>query len=184
MTKTPLHPTVEELLEKLREARRGGGEEATRLEQVRRYRELLAECPTFTPALLELGRLLQLTDEPGVEAEAAFVEIQRLLEQAVQVSGREAATVVELGYFLDTIRDASEKATPLYEEGAAKSLETLEDAWAGLLRAWVFERTKESLEKALRLGELAEKLFPDSGRIQDNVHRARRMATEDGLLKP
>ena len=184
MTKTPLHPTVEELLEKLREARRGGGAEATRLEQVRRYRELLAQCPTFTPALLELGRLLQLTDEPGVEAEAAFVEIQKLLEQAVQVSGREAATVVELGYFLDTIRNASEKATPLYEEGAARALETLEDAWAGLLRAWVHERTKESLEKALRLGELAEKLFPDSGRIQEEVHRARRMATEDGLLKP
>lgn len=184
MTKTPLHPTVEELLEKLREARRGRGAEATRLEQVKRYRELLAECPTFTPALLELGRLLQLTDEPGVEAEAAFVEIQKLLEQAVQLSGREAAPVVELGYFLDTIRNAPEKATPLYEEGAARALETLEDAWAGLMRAWVHERTKESLEKALRLGELAEKLFPDSGRIQGVVHDARNTATHDGLLKP
>lgn len=178
------HPTVEELVQKLREARQGGGAEAFRLEQVKRYRQLVAECPTFTPALLELGRLLQLTDEPGVEAEEAFVEIQRLLEQAVQASGREASTVVELGYFLDTIRNASEKATPLYEEGASRALETLEDAWAGLMRAWVHERTKESLEKALRLGELAEKLFPDSGRIQGVVHDARSTATHDGLLKP
>jgi hypothetical protein len=184
MTKMPLHPTVEELLQKLREARQGGGAEPFRLEQVRRYRELLAECPTFTPALLELGRLLQLTDEPGVEAEAAFVEIQRMLEQAVQVSGREAATVVELGYFLDTLRNAPEKATLLYEEGAAKALETLEDAWAGLLRAWVHERTKESLEKALQLGELAEKLFPNSGRIQGEVYSVRNTAIHDGLLKP
>ncbi|AKJ08290.1 hypothetical protein ATI61_1317 [Archangium gephyra] len=184
MTKTPLHPTVEELLEKLRRAREGRGTEPLRLEQVKRYRELVAEHPTFTPALLELGRLLQLTDEPGVETEEAFVEIQRLLEQAVEVSGREAATVVELGYFLDTIRNSSERATPLYEEGAAKALGTLEDAWAGLLRAWLHERTKESLTKALELSELAEKLFPDSGRIQGDVFRARQMATEDGLLKP
>jgi hypothetical protein len=184
MTRTLLHPTVEELLGKLHEARRGGGAESSRREQVRRYRELLEECPTFTPALLELGRLLQLTDEPGVEAEETFVEIQKLLEQAVQVSGREASTVVELGYFLDTIRDASEKATELYEEGAEKALETLEEAWAGLLRAWVHERTKESLEKALRLGELAEKLFPDSGPIQGVIHDARNTAIHDGLLKP
>ncbi|HYO58223.1 hypothetical protein [Archangium sp.] len=178
------HPTVEELLQKLQAARQGGGAEPFRLEQVRRYRELLAECPTFTPALLELGRLLQLTDEPGVDAEEAFVEIQKLLEKAVQVSAREASTVVELGYFLDTIHNASEKATKLYEEGAAKALETLEDAWAGLLRSWVHERTKESLEKALRLGELAEKLFPDSGRIQGVVHDVRSTAVHDGLLKP
>ncbi|MCY1082766.1 hypothetical protein [Archangium lansingense] len=184
MTKTLLHPTVEELLERLREARKGGGAEASRREQVKRYRELLAECPTFTPALLELGRLLQLTDEPGVEAEAAFVEVQRLLEQAVQVSAREANAVVELGYFLDTIRNAPEEATTLYEEGATKALKTLEDAWAGLLRAWIHERTKESLEKALRLSEVAEKLFPDSGRIQGVVQDARNTAIHDGLLKP
>jgi hypothetical protein len=184
MTKTLLPPTVEELLGRLREARQGGSAESSRPERVRRYRELLAECPTLTPALLELGRLLQVTDEPGVDAEKAFVEIQRLLEQAVEVSGREAAAVVELGYFLDTIRNSSEKATPLYEEGAARALKTLEDAWAGLLRAWVHERTKESLEKALELSELAEKLFPESGRIQGVVHDARNTAIHDGLLKP
>ncbi|PTL83345.1 hypothetical protein [Vitiosangium sp. GDMCC 1.1324] len=184
MTRTPLHPSVEELLEALREARRGGGAAEARLEQVKRYRELVAKSPTFTPALLELGRLLELTDEPGVDAEEAFAEVQRLLEQAVQVSAREANAVVELGYFLDTIRNAPEEATKLYEEGAATALETLEDAWAGLLRAWVHERTKESLEKALRLGEQAEKLFPDSGRIQLEVIRVRQLAIADGVLKP
>lgn len=184
MTKTASHPDVAELLARLREARRGGGAEETRAEQVRRYRELLAECPTFTPALLELGRLLQLTDEPEKEPEQWLAEVQALLEQAVWVSGREAATVVELGYFLDTLRDSPQAALRLYEEGAATALETLEDAWAGLLRGWVHERTKASLEKALRLAEVAEKLFPDSGRIQGVVHDARRIASLDGLSSP
>ena len=182
MTKKPLHPSVEELAERLRAARRAGAPGSA--ERLRLHRELAEENPAFTPNLLELARQLQLTDEPGVEAEEAFAEGQRLLEQAVEVSDRSAPTVVELGYFLDTIRNASEKATPLYEEGAAKALKTLEDAWAGLMRAWVHERTKESLEKALELGELAEKLFPDSGRIQGVVHDARNTAIHDGLLKP
>jgi hypothetical protein len=176
-----MHPSVEELAERLREARRAGAPGDP--ERLRLHRELAATCPTFTPNLLELARQLQLAEEPGRETEAAFAEAQRLLEQAVVGSERSAPAVVELGYFLDTVRDAPGEATKLYEEGAAKALGTLEDAWAGLLRAWVHERTKESLEKALRLGEQAEKLFPDSGRIQGLVHDARRMATLEGLPK-
>ncbi len=182
MTKTPLHPRVEELVARLQKAREAG--KPGDPERLRLHRELAADSPTFIPNLLELGRQLQLADEPGRDAEEAFAEVQRLLEQAVVGSERSAPAVVELGYFLDTLRDDSAAATKLYEEGAAKALETLEDAWAGLLRAWVHERTKESLEKALRVGDLAEKLFPDSGRIQGVVHDARRLATLDGYLKP
>jgi hypothetical protein len=182
MTKTPLHPSVEELLARLQEARKAG--KPGDPERLRLHRELAKDSPTFIPNLLELGRQLELADESGRDAEEAFAEVQRLLEQAVVGSERSGPAVVELGYFLDTIRDDSEAATKLYEEGAAKALETLEDAWAGLLRSWVHERTKESLEKALRLGELAEKLFPDSGRIQGEIQRARQMAIDDGLLKP
>ena len=88
-------------------------------------------------------------------------------------SKRGAPSLVELGYFLDTLRDTPAEATALYEEGAARALETLEDAWAGLLRSWVHARTPESLRKALRTSALAEQLFPDSGRIQGVVHDAR-----------
>jgi hypothetical protein len=181
MTRTALHPGVEELVERLRAARKAGAPGAP--ERLRLQRELAADCPTFIPNLLDLARQLQVADEGDRDAEEAFAEVQRLLEQAVVGSERSGPALVELGYFLDTIRDASEKATPLYEEGAARALETLEDAWAGLLRAWVHERTKESLEKALRLGEVAEQLFPDSGRIQGVVQEVRNTARRDGLLK-
>ena len=181
MTKTTLHPGVKEAVERFRAARKAGAQGTP--ERLRLQRELAADCPTFTPNLLDLARQLQLADEPNRQAEETFAEVQRLLEQAVVGSERGGPAVVELGHFLDTLQNAPEKATPLYEEGAARALETLEDAWAGLLRAWVHERTKESLEKALRLGELAEKLFPDSGRIQGVVQDAHNTARRDGLLK-
>ncbi len=181
MTKTALHPGVEVVVERLRAARKAGAPGEP--ERLRLQRELAADSPTFIPNLLDLARQLQVADEGDRDAEEAFAEVQRLLEQAVVGSERSGPTVVELGYFLDTLRNAPEKATPLYEEGAARALETLEDAWAGLLRAWVHERTKESLEKALSLGELAERLFPDSGRIQGVVQDARNTARRDGLLK-
>lgn len=181
MTKTDPHPEVAELLERLREARRAGA--PGHPERLHLHRKLAELCPSFTPNLLELARQLQLADEPDQEADESFSEIQRLLEQAVAGSERSASTVVELGYFLDTVRDAPEQATKLYEEGAARALETLEEAWAGLLRAWVHERTRESLERALRLAEQAERLFPDSGRIQGAVQDVRRTARRDGLLK-
>ena len=179
MTKTAQPPSVEEFAERLRAARRAGAPGTP--ERLRLHRELAAEVPTFIPNLLELARQLQLADEPGRGGEETFAEVQRLLERAVEGSERGGPAVVELGYFLDTVRDASEEAAKLYEEGAHKALETLEDAWAGLLRAWVHQRTKESLQKALRLGELAEKLFPDSGRIQGVVHEARQTAIHEGL---
>jgi hypothetical protein len=180
------HPTIEDLLEKLQVARRARGEARAPggPEPLRLYRELVAACPAFTPALLDLGRLLQLVDEPGVEDARAFAEIQRLLEQAVRASNREAAPLVELGYFLDTVRQTPQEAFALYEEGAARAQQVLEEAWAGMLRFWKHERTKESLEKALRLGELAEKVFPGSSRIQGAVHEVRQCAVSDGLLPP
>lgn len=87
---------------------------------------------------------------------------------------------MELGSFLDTFHNSPD-AERLYEEGAARSLETLEDAWAGLLRFWKHERTRESLTKALPLAEVAEKVFPGSSRIREHVEDVRRYAAEEGL---
>ncbi|WP_338863063.1 hypothetical protein [Myxococcus stipitatus] len=178
------HPTAAELMKRLLAAREAGDANHASAEQLRLLRELTRDAPTFTPALLELARLLQLTDEPGVDAEVTFTEVQRLLEQAVSVSRRSASSLVELGYFLDVVRGREDDAATLWEESAGKSLKTLEQAWAGLLRGWSDARTKESLEKALRLAERAEKVFPDSLRLLDEVELVREYARQDGLLKP
>jgi tetratricopeptide (TPR) repeat protein len=176
------HPSLDELTAMFQAARKEGEADKNNPEQLRLHRELLAACPAFTPNLLRLARLLQLIDQPEVDAQKSFAEAQRLLEQAVQSTERSAPSLVELGYLLDDLRNAPEDAFTLYQEGAAKALETLEYAWAGMIRYWTDTRTRESLSQALQLGERALKVFPESERILYYVTDARRYAMQQGLL--
>ncbi|NTX02665.1 hypothetical protein HUA74_06780 [Myxococcus sp. CA051A] len=178
------HPTADELMKRLLATREAGDATPASPEQLRLLRELTRDAPTFAPALLELARLLQLAEEPGVDPEVTFTEVQRLLEQSVSVSRRNPAALVELGYFLDVIRGREDDAMTLWEEGSSHALKTLEQAWAGMLRGLGDTRTKESLEKGLRLAERAEKVFPDSPRLLDEVELVREYARQDGLMKP
>lgn len=176
------HPSLDELTAMFQAARKAGEADKDNPEQLRIHRELLAACPAFTPNLLRLARLLQLIDQPSVDARESFSEAQRLLEQAVQSSERSAPSLVELGYFLDDLHNAPDDAFALYQEGADKSLETLEYAWAGMIRHWTDKRTRESLSQALQLGERALKVFPDSERILYYVTDARRYAAQQGII--
>jgi hypothetical protein len=176
------HPSLEEMMARMRAAREAGSVNEASPEQLRLLRELARDCPAFTPNLLELARLLRLTDEPEVDTEEAFAEIQRLLEQAVLASGRSAPALLELAHFIDVFRDSPKQAEQLFEESVSSSLNALENAWAGLIDFWVMEREKDTLEKALKLGELAERVFPESSRILNVVEDARLAATRAGLL--
>ena len=102
---------------------------------------------------------------------------EQVLRRAVRVSGRGAASLVELAYFLNLVRGAPEQAEPLLEEGAAQALKLLEDAWAGLIH--VLTETGK-LDKALALGEVARRTFPDSLRIADADSFARTLAAQRG----
>ena len=133
MTKMLSSPSVEEPAARLQAARASGAPGSP--ERLRMHRALAQDCPTYVPNLVGLARQLQLVEEPGRDAPEALAEVEHLLKQAVTASERSAPAVVELGYFLDTLLDSPGEATKLYAEGAARALETLEDAWAGLLRA-------------------------------------------------
>jgi hypothetical protein len=167
---------------RMRTAREAGSANAASPEQLQLLRTLARECPAFTPNLLELARLLRLTDEPGVGSEEALAEIQRLLEQAVQASARSAPALLELAHFLYVFRNSPELAETLFEESAASALRALENSWAGLLDFWGTERRKDTLEKALKLGELAERVFPESPRILNAMDEVREKAVRAGLL--
>jgi tetratricopeptide (TPR) repeat protein len=175
------HPSIETLVEQLRAAREAGPPGKPSPEKVKLLRELIAACPASTPGTLALARALLVTEEPGVGVEEAFAEIQRLLERAIQVSDRSAPALIELAYFIDTFRESPERARKLFEEGAAQALESLEDAWAGLLSLLTAE---EKWPEALALAERAEPLFPDSVRIIDAVERARELAARAAKPPP
>ncbi|HEX8821050.1 MAG TPA: hypothetical protein VF794_14070 [Archangium sp.] len=176
------HLELEELVAKFREARREAEANMGNPEQLKLHRELAEACPAFTQNLLFLAWRLLRSEEPGRQLEDRLAEIQRLLELAVLGSYRSAPAVVELGYFLDTYRNAPHEAARLYEEAGAKALETVRDSWRGLIRYWNDERTKETLEKALKLGELAERLFPAYTPLMLEVLTTREYAKLDGLL--
>lgn len=180
------HPKLDELVARLKAARAAGDATRPSREQLRLHRELAGVCPAFTPNLLELARLLRLDDDPPPEltGEAMQGELQRLLEQAVLASNRSAPALVELAYVLDTFNDSPPEVEALFEEGAQKSLKTLEHAWAGLISFWSSKRTPDSLRNALHLGKTAEALFPESELIGHELRFARKLAVTDGLLPP
>lgn len=179
------HPGLDELIARFQAARQVGDASRPSEEQLRLHRELFEVCPALTPNVLFLAWLLQrrlwTEEDDDRGSEEAFGEIQRLLEQAVLGSSRSAPALVELGLFLDTYRSSPHEAARLYEEAAAKALETLKDAWWGLIRYWNAERTKETLEKALRLGEMAEKLFPEAPELIEELMTTREYAAQEGV---
>ncbi|WNG62236.1 hypothetical protein F0U59_51710 [Archangium gephyra] len=176
------HPGLEDLVERFREARREAEADPGNPGQLELHRRLAEDCPAFTQNLLFLAWRLLRFEGPERPLEDQLIEVQRLLEMAVLGSYRSAPAVVELGFFLDTYRDAPHEAARLYEEAGARALETVRESWRGLIRYWNDERTKETLEKALKLGELAEKLFPDHTPLMLEVLTTRRYAALDGLL--
>jgi hypothetical protein len=179
------HPSIEYLVQKFESAKKAGERARGSPEQLRLLRELAEECPAFTYNLRYLAQLQQVVDQPGRSTKQVLSEIRRLLESAVLGSYRSAPALLELGNFLDTFHDGPPEAMKLYEEGEQQALNTLEDAWFFKIRYWNNEETKESLEKALRLGELAERLFPELGTLLwDEIQITKRYAVRQGLISP
>jgi hypothetical protein len=97
-------------------------------------------------------------------------EVQPVLQRTARSLDRGGASLVELALYIHHIHQRPAEAERLLEEGAAKALHTLEDAWAGLIRVLTEQR---KLAQALELGELARRTFPDSPRIAEAVEVAR-----------
>ncbi|WP_225414593.1 hypothetical protein [Stigmatella hybrida] len=175
------HLSPEELIAKFHAACDAGKEKRVNVSQIQSHQALAEACPAFVPNLLQLARSLLLEKEPITENNLVFARLQHLLEQAVQVSARSAPSLIELAYFHDSIHNDFKTARSLYEEGAAKALASLEDAWAGLLSSFVLDH---QIPEALALARQAKTVFPESARIMHRIHETRDLAIAAGLLPP
>ncbi|MET0400846.1 MAG: hypothetical protein ABW123_00530 [Cystobacter sp.] len=150
------HPRPHELQQLLVEARRL---ELGSPQQVKVLGELRKHCPTFVPALLLASRAELWSPDDTISAQAAFDEVERMLQVAVDVSERTPGALNEQARFYSVVRDSSAAAEALYREASERALQSLEESWAGLLEA-LGEQNKT--EEAARLAERARQLFPHS----------------------
>lgn len=138
-----------------------------------RQLELLAElracCPAFVPGLLISSRAMLSGKEDVTDPAAFFDEVEQVLSHALDASGREPGAVIGMARFMSVVRDSPQAAEPLYREAVAKALESLEEAWAGLIETL---GEQEKTEEAARTAELANRVFPQSEQISE----ARRFA--------
>lgn len=161
-----MHASPSELQQMLSEAK---GLELGSPAQLRALEALRVGCPAFVPGLLTLSRAILWGKEDLGAPAPFFDEVERILRDAAHASGREPAALVGLARFASVIRDSPQAAESLYREAIARSLEILEEAWAGLIEAL---GEQEKTEEAARTADLAGKVFPRSAQLAE----ARRFA--------
>lgn len=156
-----MHPNPSELRRLLSEAR---SPELGSPRQLQLLESLRAQCPAFVPALLISSRAELWGKEDARPPEAFFDEVERMLHDAVEASGREPAALIGLARFMSVVRASPQAAEALYREASTKALELLEESWAGLIEAL---GEQEKTDEAARTAESAREVFPQSKRISE-----------------
>jgi hypothetical protein len=156
-----MHPSPHELQQML--------SEATRLElgspqQLQLLQRIRAHCPAFVPALLISSRAELWNKDDSGPPEAYFGEIERMLRDAVEASGREPAALIGLARFLSVVRDSPQAAEALYREASTRALAVLEEAWAGLIESL---GEQEKMDEAARTAKTAREVFPQSKQLSE-----------------
>lgn len=156
-----MHPSPRELQQMLSEAR---SQELGSPRQLQLLESLRTNCPAFVPALLISSRAELWGEERAGPPEAFFNEIERMLHDAVEASGREPSALIGLARFMSVVRDSPQAAEALYREASTRALEVLEESWAGLIETL---GEQEKLEEAARTAEMARGVFPQSRQISE-----------------
>jgi alkanesulfonate monooxygenase SsuD/methylene tetrahydromethanopterin reductase-like flavin-dependent oxidoreductase (luciferase family) len=125
---------------------------------------LREHCPAFVPALLLSSRSELWGAEDARPPEAFFDEVERMLRDAVEASGREPAAIIGLARFMSVVRSSPESAEALYREASVRALEVLEESWAGLIESL---GEQEKMDEAARTAENARAVFPQSKQISE-----------------
>jgi hypothetical protein len=156
-----MHPSPRELQQMLSEAR---SLELGSPRQLQLLENLRTHCPAFVPALLISSRAELWGEEDAGPPEAFFDQVEKMLHDAVEASGREPSALIGLARFMNVVRDSPQAAEALYREASTRALELLEESWAGLIETL---GEQEKKEEASRTAESARAVFPQSRHISE-----------------
>jgi len=156
-----MHPSPRELQQMLSEAR---SLELGSPRQLQLLESLRTHCPAFVPALLISSRAELWGEEGTGPPEAFFDQVEKMLHEAVDASGRAPAALIGLARFMNVVRDSPQAAEVLYREASTRALELLEESWAGLIETL---GEQEKKEEASRTAESARVIFPQSKQISE-----------------
>jgi thioredoxin-like negative regulator of GroEL len=133
-------------------------------EQLQLLKSIRMHCPAFVPALLISSRAELWGEEDARPPETFFDEVERMLHDAVDASGRAPTALIGLARCMNVVRDSPQAAEVLYREASTRALEVLEESWAGLIETL---GEQEKLEEAARTAEMARGVFPQSRQISE-----------------
>ncbi|MBM7112469.1 hypothetical protein [Archangium primigenium] len=156
-----MHSSPHELQQLMAEAK---GLELGSPRQLQLLEELRARCPAFVPALLLASRAELWSGEDAEQTDAAFARIERMLQEAVELSDRSPEALMGLARFMSVVRAAPERAEALYREASQRTLELLEDSWSGLIEAL---GEQDKTEEAIGVAQRALCVFPNSQLIAE-----------------
>jgi hypothetical protein len=156
-----MHPSPRELQQMLSEAR---SLELGSPQQLQLLESLRTHCPAFVPALLISSRAELWGEEDTRPPETFFDEVERMLHDAVEASGREPAALIGLARFMNVVRNSPQAAEALYREASTRALAVLEESWAGLIETL---GEQEKTDEATRTAESARVVFPQSKQISE-----------------
>ncbi|WP_224368807.1 hypothetical protein [Hyalangium versicolor] len=169
-----MHKSPHELRQMLEAARSVSHSPAEDAQGVKALREVVGFCPAFVPGRLALSRAMLLNKSEVTDPQAYFTEIEHTLRDAVEASGDDVSSLIELAHFTDVVRDAPQDAEPLFAEAAQRALTLLEAAWAGQIGVL---GQQDKLDAALKIAEMAGKVLPQSSRIREAVEFARQCSS-------
>lgn len=132
--------------------------------QLQLLETLRARCPTFVPALLLTSRAQLWNPDNAEQSDAIFAQIEQMLRDAVEASGRTPESLMGLARFMSVVRASPEAAEALYREASKRALEILEESWSGLIEAL---GEQEKADEALRISEHARQVFADSEQLDE-----------------
>lgn len=156
-----MHPSPRELQQMFSEAR---SLELGSPQQLQLLESLRTHCPAFVPALLISSRAELWGEEDTRPPETFFDEVERMLHDAVEASGREPAALIGLARFMNVVRNSPQAAEALYREASTRALAVLEESWAGLIETL---GEQQKTDEATRTAESARVVFPQSKQISE-----------------